>query len=72
MVLCGLLCYGEKELAAEIAGKLYSAAEKIWRETGTIWENYDPLYPVKRQGHSQPDFCGWSALIPLTFPREFL
>ena len=71
MVLCGLLCYGEKELAGEIAGKLYKTAEAVWKETGTVWENYSPLAPAARGKVSQRDFCGWSALIPLTFPREF-
>ena len=71
MVICGLRCYGAEELAGEIAGKLYRAAEKIWQETGTVWENYDPNEVICPKEHAQPDFCGWSALIPLTFPREF-
>lgn len=71
MVLRGLLCYNEDKLAGQLAGKLYRAAETVWEQTGTIWENYDPCGAISPQAHAQPDFCGWSALIPIAFPHEF-
>ncbi|MDD3886261.1 MAG: trehalase family glycosidase [Victivallaceae bacterium] len=72
MVLAGLENYGHRELACEFAAKLYNAAEKIWRKTNTIWENYSPEQSETPPDHSSPDFCGWSALIPIAYSREYL
>lgn len=72
MVLKGLQKYGEEKLARELAGKLYHAAETLWEITGTIWENYSPEQCRRPPERSCRDFCGWSALIPITFEREFL
>ena len=59
-------------LAKEIARRFYTAAYKIWEKTGTIWENYSPLQCETESPAASPDFCGWSALIPITIYREFL
>lgn len=72
MVLKGLLKYGEEKLAGELAARLYHAAETLWKITGTIWENYSPEQCRRPPERSCRDFCGWSALIPITFYREFL
>ena len=69
MVLCGLRAYGNMDLATRIASKLYKAVYQVWQQTGTIWETYDPMVP---RGRNQKDFCGWSALLATTVPREFL
>lgn len=72
MVLAGLEKYGEKELAREFAQKLHRAAETLWEKTGTVWENYSPEQADRPPTRSCRDFCGWSALIPIAFYREFL
>ena len=72
MVLAGLRKYGETKLARTLAERFYRAAEAIWQTTGTIWENYSPDQCDRPPEHSGRDFCGWSALIPITFYREFL
>ncbi len=72
MILCGLRRFGQKELASRIAGKFYTAAYNIWEKTGTIWENYSPVQSDTPSVAAAPDFCGWSALIPLTIRREFI
>lgn len=72
MVLAGLEKYGEKELAREFAQKLYRAAETLWEKTGTVWENYSPEQADRPPTRACRDFCGWSALIPIAFYREFL
>ena len=71
MTLCGLRRYGRMDLAKDIATRFYTAAYKIWEKTGTIWENYSPLQCEKESPAASPDFCGWSALIPITIYREF-
>ena len=58
--------------AKNIAGRFYTAAYKIWEKTGTIWENYSPIQCETESPAASPDFCGWSALIPITIYREFL
>ena len=71
MTLRGLRRYGRMDLAKDIAKRFYTAAYKIWEKTGTIWENYSPLQCEKESPAASPDFCGWSALIPITIYREF-
>jgi hypothetical protein len=71
--LCGLRKYGYEKNARQIAEKFYKATLHVWEATGTIWENYLPEYSDREPGRvSSPDFCGWSALAPITIYREFL
>lgn len=72
MVLCGLRRYDRMDLAKQIAKRFYTAAYNIWLKTETIWENYSPLQSDTPSPAASPDFCGWSALIPITIYREFL
>ena len=72
MVLNGLRDYGEEKLAREIAWKYHIAVSRLYERTGTIWENIPPdqcEVPSPRAGR---DFCGWSALGPISIWREFL
>lgn len=60
-----------RDRAAGLGGRLYAAAQKVYEDTGTIWENYAP--DSAAQGvPGQPDFCGWSGLITVAIPKEFL
>lgn len=73
MLLCGLRKYGYGKLARELAEKFYTATLHVWEATGTVWENYLPELSDREPGRvSAPDFCGWSALAPVTFRRDFL
>jgi hypothetical protein len=73
MLLCGLRKYNCHKLARRIAEKFYTATLHVWENTGTIWENYLPELSDREPGRvSAPDFCGWSALSPVTIYREFL
>ena len=72
MVLKGLAAYGKHEMARKFALKLYNSAEKLYRITGTIWENFSPEQCEKPTTIAGRDFCGWSALIPICFKREFI
>jgi neutral trehalase len=71
MVLRGLQIYGYTSLARDIAGRFYQATRAIWQKTGTIWENYSPEQCETPLPHGQ-DFCGWSALAPISIYREFV
>ncbi len=73
MLLCGLQKYGFAKTARRIAEKFYTATRHVWEATGTIWENYLPEISDREPGRvASRDFCGWSALAPVTIYREFL
>lgn len=63
----GLLRYGYKETAKRIAEKYVRAMEKIFRETGTLWEKYnvtDGSIRVKDE-YEMPEMLGWTAGVYL-------
>jgi hypothetical protein len=71
MVIRGLQRYGQQALADKLARSYYACVADVFQRTGTFWENYAPdsLEP----GHpARPDFCGWSAIAPITLMREFI
>ena len=73
MLLCGLRKYGFDKTARRLAVKFYTATKHVWEATGTIWENYLPEISDREPGRAaNRDFCGWSALAPITIYREFL
>ena len=80
MTVKALEKYGMSELASELSGKILDHMSETYRkyEPHTIWECYAPnsckpacscAPSVKRV---RKDFCGWSALLATTVPREFL
>ena len=71
MILRGLRSCGREALARSIASKLFEGTLRLFRSTGTIWENYSPE-DSGRPAKGEPDFCGWSALAPIAVRREFL
>jgi len=64
---------GETSLAQDIARKVVFDMYETYRqvEPHTIWECYSPTEAkpstyAKGAGYSRPDFCGWSALGPIS------
>ncbi|MDD3886019.1 MAG: trehalase family glycosidase [Victivallaceae bacterium] len=77
MTIKSLEKYGEFELAAKLAEQTVAAMARVYRkfEPHTIWEVYSPTAdrPAagKRPDRSvRPDFCGWSALGPISLVIE--
>ena len=71
MVLKGLTTVGQHDLARDLAAKVYENVAVVFEATGTFWENYAPDLvsygmPTKR------DFCGWTALIPISVYKEYI
>lgn len=72
MTVKGLEKYGRQALADEIARKMIALQFRTWKnfEPHTIWECYSPTEDKpatnKVGGFSRPDFCGWSALGPIS------
>jgi hypothetical protein len=70
MVIRGLDHYGHDALAREIALNHLDIMGRVFKETGTIWENYAPdsAAPGKPTGK---DFVGWSGLGPILYLLEY-
>lgn len=64
MVLKGLERAGYFDLAHEIGKNHLENVVKVFRETGTLWENYAPE-KAERGSHSNPNFVGWTGLVPI-------
>ena len=77
--LRGLTAYGYHDIAHEAASKIVAHMEKTYTEyePHTIWECYSPEKPVPATttddvGRVRPDFCGWSALGPISVYLEYV
>lgn len=71
MAVKALESYGYGDLADELAHKVLAHQERTYRlyEPHTIWECYSPNAdaPSTEAGRrARPDFCGWSALGPVS------
>ena len=71
MTILGLKAYGFDELAERIARRWYNANAALFEKTGTIFENVSPEQCDHPKSAAGRDFCGWSALVPITLPRLF-
>lgn len=71
MVLQGLTKHGYHDLAFEIAYNHIENVAIVFKNTGTLWENYSPEYeqPGKPSGK---DFVGWTGLSAINIPIEHL
>ena len=69
MVLKGLEKYGYHRLANEIARSHVENVTEVFRDTGTLWENYAPEHT--RPGNPAKDnFVGWTGLSPISILIE--
>lgn len=67
-VVRGLDVCGLSDAAHRLALRHVGAVAKIWAETGTVWESYDPekLAPGKLYGQPvRRDFVGFSGVTPI-------
>lgn len=69
MVLRGLTEVGEDKLAYEIALNHFDNVVKVFKDTGTFFENY---VPEEAKGSSRKDFVGWTGLPPITVMFEYI
>lgn len=71
IIVKGLLNYGYNEKAKEIAIKFSGLIEKVFEETGNLWEKYNVVegnIKVKNE-YAMPPMMGWSAGIYLELKR---
>lgn len=71
MVLRGLTIRGQHDLAHEIARNHVEKVSEVFKQTGTLWENYSPEFsqPGRPAGR---DFVGWTGVSAITVPLEYL
>ncbi len=70
MVIAGLENCGHLNPAREIALNHLRNVVEVFRDTGTVWENYAPrdIIPSKP---AKADFVGWTGLGPIAFFIEY-
>ena len=71
MIIKGLLRYKKKRLATTLARQYYWSVEEVYKQTKTFWENYAPD-AIAKGSQARPDFCGWTAIVPITIYHEFI
>lgn len=70
MVIRGLEAYGYSDMARKIALQHLNLVAEVYKNTGTIWENYSPEYP-KPGKPAAKDFVGWSGIGPIMYLLEY-
>lgn len=70
-VLAGLTENGKHSLAHETAVCSYKNMMRVYRETGTFWENYAPDKTAPGKP-ARKDFVGWTGIIPITILIEYI
>ena len=64
----------EKPTSREIALNHIETVFKVWQQTGTVWEFYQPdaVEPGIQPGHNtRPDFTGWTGNTPISLFIEY-
>jgi len=70
MVIRGLENYGQEDLAREIALNHLDIMGRVFRQTGTVWENYAPDTAAPGKP-AKKDFVGWSGIGPILYLLEY-
>ncbi len=71
MVLKGLERVGYHGLAHEIGCNTLDNVVEVYKQTGTVWENYSPEHTRPGQP-AKSDFVGWTGLIPIAVLIEYV
>lgn len=71
MVLQALSDYEQDDLAFKIALNHVQNVSEVFKNTGTLWENYAPEM-ITEGAPAKPDFVGWTGVSAITIPIEYL
>lgn len=71
MIIKGLQRYNKKILATKLARQYYWCVAEVYKQTKTFWENYAPD-AISPGSQARPDFCGWTAIVPVALYHEFV
>jgi len=70
VVIKGLEKYGYEEFATAATERYLAAMAAVFKETGTVWENYAPEEPLRPGVPAQKDFVGWTGIGPIALLIE--
>lgn len=71
MVLRGLSKYNYQAMAHNIAKNHLENVVEVYKQTGTLWENYAPEY-IQKGNPAKPNFVGWTGITPISIFIEYL
>jgi hypothetical protein len=71
MIVQGLENYGYTDLARQIALNHLHNVVEVYKQTGTLWENYAPQ-SIAHGKPSKGDFVGWTGIGPIAFLIEYI
>lgn len=69
MIIKGLENYGYNDFAYKASVRYLKGMDAVFKQTGTVWENYNPDEYVKSE-YAKPDFVGWTGLGPISLLIE--
>jgi len=72
MVIKGLVEYGYVDEARAIAINGLEGMYATWKNTGTLFENYNQEKPGAPGSHSKREFVGWSGVQPIATLIEYI
>lgn len=70
IVIKGLEKCGYEDFATEATDKYLTAMAAVFKDTGTVWENYAPEEPLRPGKPAQRDFVGWTGDGPIALLIE--
>ena len=69
-IIKGLEECGYEDFATEATNKYLDAMAVVFKNTGTVWENYAPELPLRPGSPAQGDFVGWTGDGPIALLIE--
>lgn len=70
MIVLGLEKCGYRKLARDIAMNHLMVLNQVFRDTGTIWENYPADY-ISSGNADHADMIGWSGIAPILYYIQY-
>jgi hypothetical protein len=70
MIIKGLEKCGYEDFATEATDKYLTAMSAVFKDTGTVWENYAPELPLRPGTPARPNFVGWTGDGPIALLIE--
>jgi glycogen debranching enzyme len=69
-IIKGLEKCGYEDFATEASDKYLTAMAAVFKDTGTVWENYAPEAPLRPGNPAERDFVGWTGDGPIALLIE--
>ena len=70
VIIKGLERSGQEDFATEATDRYLTAMAEVFKETGTVWEDYAPEAPLRPGNPSKRDLVGWTGDGPIALLIE--